>query len=77
MQVLSNEAMKSHHRVSRKQKAMAAGHWRKQMAMQATSPDDKKLEEKATSELPGTRPGIPAHLCCLRFYFLCFKDKSV
>lgn len=60
--------MKSHHRVSRKQKAMAAGHWREQMAMQATSPDDEKLKEKVTSELPGKR--INPHLIYMFFFAL-------
>ena len=42
----SQEAVNSHHKVSRKQKAMAAGHWWEQIAMQATSPDEEKLKQK-------------------------------
>lgn len=41
--------MNSHHRVSRKQKAMAAGHWREQIAMQATFPEEEKLKQKGDS----------------------------
>jgi hypothetical protein len=62
--------MKSHHRASKKQKAMAAGHWREQMAMQATSPDDEKLKEKETSELPGNRPNNPTLSSLLLSIFL-------
>lgn len=42
----SQQAVNSHHKVSRKQKAMAAGHWWEQIAMQATSPDEEKLKRK-------------------------------
>lgn len=69
MRVVSKDDVNSHHKVSRKQKAMAAGHWREQMAMQATSPAEEKLKQRESlchqsrGRDPHAPSGTPLSLC--------------